>query len=128
MQYLAGTRSVHTTASICDYLDERTTPDDTVTVVATASADDPTARRDAREALNVASVRLATVDEVDTTLREDTELAAALLEAATAVDADEIAITTSSGDAEPSSTAESAVDTLLESASIPVVVVPVAEL
>ena len=128
MQYLAGARSVHTTASICDYLDERARPDDTVTVVATASADDPTARRDAKEALNVASVRLATVDEVDTTLREDTELAAALLEASTAVDADEIAITSSSGDAEPSSTSESAVDTLLESASIPVVVIPVAEL
>ncbi|UHQ95356.1 universal stress protein UspA [Haloterrigena alkaliphila] len=127
MQYLAGTRSVHTTASICDYLDERTTPDDTVTVVATASADDPTARRDAREALNVASVRLTTVGEVTTTLREDTELAAALLEAAPAVEADEIVITTSSGDAEPSSTSESAVHALLESTSIPVVVVPVAE-
>lgn len=124
MQYLAGTRSVHTTASICDYLDERTTPDDTVTVVATASADDPTARRDAQEALNVASVRLATVDEVDTTLQEDTELAAALLEAATAVDADEIVITPrSDGDETPGST----VSNLLESASLPVVVVPFAE-
>jgi len=55
MHYLAGTDSVHTTAAICDYLDDRATADDAVTVIAVAPSDDPTARRDAGEALNVAN-------------------------------------------------------------------------
>jgi len=69
MHYLAGTDSVHTTAAICDYLDERATGDDTVTAIAVVPPDDPTARRDGDEALNVAPVRLATVGNVATERR-----------------------------------------------------------
>lgn len=129
MHYLAGTTSVHTTAAICDYLDERATADDTVTVVAVAPSADATARRDAQEALNVAPVRLATVGDVHTELREpDGDPAETLLEAATAVDGDELVITPYSATPGASTTVGSTARALLEAASLPVVVVPVPEL
>lgn len=129
MHYLAGTTSVHTTAAICDYLDERATDDDTVTVVAVAPTGDATARRDAREALNVAPVRLATVGDVRTELREDdTDPARVLLEAAATVDADEVLIAPREGTPDASPGLGSTARALLEDASLPVVVVPAPEL
>lgn len=129
MQYLVGTTSVHTTAAICDYLDERATADDTVTVVAVAPTDDATARRDAREALNVAPVRLATVGEVRTELREaDDDPAAVLLEEATTAEADELLITPREVTPDASSGVGSTARAVLEAAGIPVVVVPAPEL
>ena len=125
MHYLVFTTSVHTTAAICDYLDERATSDDGVTVVATTSADDATTRRDAQEALNVAPVRLAALDDVRTELRTHDEPARSLLEIASAVDADEILITAHDGLDDGSSSVGSNARELLETASLPVVVVPV---
>ncbi len=127
MQYLAGTDSVHTTAAICDYLDDRATADDEVTVVSVAPADDPAAVRDGQEALNVAPVRLAAVGAVETELREG-DPATELLAAASDVDADEIVIGAYSGS--PGATADlgSTAQTLLPTVSRPVVVVPIPDL
>ncbi|MDQ2052160.1 universal stress protein [Natronolimnohabitans sp. A-GB9] len=125
MHYLVGTTSVHTTAAICDYLDDRATSDDTVTVVAVTNDENGTARRDAQEALNVAPIRLATVGTVETELREtDDEPAAVLLEAATAVDADEILISSHGGTGDTSSGLCSTIRDRLVDASLPVIVVP----
>lgn len=129
MHYLAGTASVHTTAAICDYLDGRATATDTVTVVAVTPPTDTTAQRDAQEALNVAPVRLATVGEVNTELREDDgDPAERLLEAATATDADELVIASAHGLTNGSTTVGSTARTVLEGATRPVVVIPAPEL
>ncbi len=125
MHYLVFTTSVHTTAAICDYLDERATSDDGVTVVATIPADDATARRDAQEALNVAPVRLAALGDVQTELRTHDEPARSFLETASAVGADEILIAAHDGLTAESSSVGSTARKLLETASLPVVVVPV---
>ena len=129
MHYLVGTTSVHTTAAICDYLDDRATADDTVTAVAVAPPDDAAARRDAQEALNVAPVRLATVGDVRTELREtDGDPVTALLEEATAVGADEILITPREGTPDASPGVGPTARGLLDEATLPVVVVPAPEL
>ncbi len=129
MHYFAGTASVHTTAAICDYLDERATAADTVTVVAVTPPSDATARRDAQEALNVAPVRLATVGELNTALREDDgEPAEVLLETAAAADADEFVIASVDGISNESAAVGSTAHAVLEAATLPVVVVPGPEL
>ncbi|QLG48409.1 universal stress protein [Natrinema halophilum] len=127
MHYLVGTDSVHTTAAICDYLDDRATPDDTVTVISVTHSDDRTARRDGEEALNVASVRLASVSRVETDTRSGTA-ADALLEAVRNVDADEVIIGAHSGDPDATRDLGSTARRLLEEADRPVVVVPIPEL
>lgn len=129
MHYLAATASVHATAAICDYLDDRAAADDTVTVVAVAPPDDATARRDAQEALNVAPVRLAAVETVETDLREaEGEPADVLLEAARAIDADEILLTPHDADPGGSTALGSTARALLEASTLPVVVVPAPDL
>lgn len=125
MQYLVGTDSVHTTAAICDYLDERATTDDAVTVVAVV--DETTARQDAREALNVAPVRLATVGDVDTDVRDGAP-ADCLLEAADEIDADELVVGAHSGAPDTTRDLGSTAQSVLEDATRPVVVVPIPEL
>jgi nucleotide-binding universal stress UspA family protein len=127
MHYLAGTDSIHTTAAICDYLVDRVGPDDTVTVIAVAPPDDPTARRDGEEALNVAPVRLATVGDVETDLRTGTP-AETLCEEAAAANVDEIVVGTHSGDPEATRTLGSTARQALADADRPVVVVPIPEL
>ncbi|SEP76518.1 universal stress protein [Natrinema salaciae] len=127
MQYLVGTDSVHTTAAICDYLADRVTPDDTVTAIGVSPSDDPTARRDREEALNVAPVRLATAGDVKTARRSGAP-AETLLEAADEVDADEIVVGTHGGDPEATRELGSTARRLLGDASRPVVVVPIPEL
>ncbi|AGB31269.1 UspA domain-containing protein [Natrinema pellirubrum DSM 15624] len=124
MQYLVGTDSIHTTAAICDYLEERASGDDAVTVVAVAPADDPTARRDCEEALNVAPVRLATVGEVETEVRTGDPVAE-LRDAATASAADELVVGAHSGDPEATRDLGSTARGLLADADRPVVVVPI---
>ncbi|SEV82764.1 universal stress protein [Natrinema salifodinae] len=127
MHYLVGTDSIHTTASICDYLGERATATDAVTVVAVAPSDDPTARRDAEEALTVAPVRLATVGDVETELREGEGSPADVLRAAAAdSDADEFVIGSRGGDPDAAATRDlgSTARELLAAADRPVVVVP----
>lgn len=123
MHYLVGTDSVHTTAAICDYLDDRATTDDAVTVVAVAPTDESTARRDADEALNVATVRLAAVGDVETQRRSGPP-ADVLCEAAAECDADEIVIGTHGGDPDATQTLGSSARRLLAAANRPVVVVP----
>ncbi|MFA9504741.1 universal stress protein [Natrinema thermotolerans] len=127
MQYLVGTDSVHTTAAICDYLEERANGDDAVTVVAVAPADDPTARRDCEEALNVAPVRLATVGEVETEVRTGSPVAE-LRDAATASAADELVVGAHSGDPDATRDLGSTTRGLLADADRPVVVVPIPDL
>ncbi|ELY48909.1 hypothetical protein [Natronolimnohabitans innermongolicus] len=139
MHYLAGATSVHTTAAICDYLDERATADDTVTVVAVVSATDAAGpeRRDAQEALNVAPVRLAAVGRVETELREtDAEPADVLRDVATAVGADELLVTPQDGDPSVSADSDDTTESQLGSTAralaadtpVPVVVVPAPKL
>lgn len=125
MQYLVGTDSVHATAAICDYLAERATGDDSVTVV--AAVDETTARQDAREALNVAPVRLAAVGDVETEVR-DGPPAERLLEAADETDADELVIGARSGAPGATAALGSTARAVLEDATRPVVVVPIPEL
>lgn len=124
MHYLVGTDSVHTTAAICDYLDGRATAEDTVTVIAVVPSDDPTARRDGDEALNVAPVRLATVGDVATERRSGPP-ADTLIEAAAAIDADELVIGAHSGDPDATRELGSTARRLLADATLPVVVVPI---
>ncbi len=127
MQYLVGTDSVHTTAAICDYLDDRATADDEVTVVSVVPPEEDGARRDAQEALNVASVRLVTIGTVETELREG-EPATALLDAAASIDADELVVGTHGGRPTATAALGSTAQQLLEETSNPVVVVPIPEL
>ncbi|MFD1564258.1 universal stress protein [Haloarchaeobius amylolyticus] len=127
MQYLVGTDSVHTTAAICDYLEARATADDAVTVIAVAPADEPTARRDADEALNVATVRLAAVGDVETERRSGMP-AKVLRDVAAERGADEIVIGTHSGDPDATREVGSSARRLLAAARRPVVVVPIPEL
>ncbi|WP_255192696.1 universal stress protein [Natronobeatus ordinarius] len=127
MHALVGTDSVHTTAAACDYLADRATTADAVTVVAVASPDDPAARRDAEEALNVAGVRLFDVGDLETTIRAG-DPAEELLEAAAERDVDELVIGARGG--RPGATADvgDAAQAVLTRADRPVVVVPVPEL
>lgn len=127
MKYLVGTDSVHTTAAICDYLADRVTDTDTVTAISVTPSDDPAARRDGEEALNVAPVRLASAGDIETARRSGPP-AETLLEAADDVDADEIVIGAHGGDPEATRDLGSTARTLLEDASRPVVVVPIPEL
>lgn len=123
MHYLVGTDSIHTTAAICDYLGERATASDTVTVVAVASPDDTAADRDAAEALNVAGVRLAGVGALETDVL-DGDPAEALLEAADDRDVDELVIGARGGRPDAAAEVGSTARAVLADSSRPVVVVP----
>jgi len=76
--FLLVTDTVHTSATLCDYLDARLAADDHV--VALALLDDPADampedRRDRQDALNAVAVRLAARATVETELIEiDTDL------------------------------------------------------
>ncbi|SFB92623.1 Universal stress protein family protein [Halobiforma haloterrestris] len=139
--YLVGTDSVHATAAVCDYLERRGAGDgkEIEVIVVAASGDEGGHRvgdgeepseRDAREALNVARVRLPFVDPLRTEYR-DAALAPALAEVAAEHEVDEVIVgrTTASSEAEAngdgSTGAGSVVDSVLEGTSRPVVVVPV---
>ncbi len=126
MQYLLGTDSVHTTAAICDYLDDRATSDDDVVAVSVTPSDDPNVTRDCQEALNVAPVRLATIGSVETELREG-EPASELLAAASDHGVDEIVIGSRSANPEATADLGSTARALLENASRPIVVVPIVD-
>jgi len=125
MRYLLATDSVHTTAAACDYLQDRVGSDDGVRVVHVQSADDDA--RDGREALNVATVRLGAVADVDTEQRSgrpEAELLAAVEE----FDADEIVLGVRGGDPGAESAVGSTTRAMLGDADRPVVVVPQEEL
>ncbi len=124
MNYLLGTDSVHTTASACDYLEGRAGADDTVIAVHVQSADDNT--RDGREALNVATVRLGAIADVETEQRTGDPVQE-LLACAGDHDVDELVIGPRSGEPGADSRAGSVATGLLSQSSLPVVVVPLEE-
>lgn len=129
MHYLIVTTGVHEMAACCDYLSERATGDDTVTVVGLAPGEEAHATRDAQEALNVAAVRLPAVGDVQTTLQTDTgDPATTLLETVTTADADELLLSPTNENSAGLATDGSVVQWLLERSPIPVVVVPRTEL
>mgnify|MGYP000439187067 CR=1 FL=1 len=137
MRYLLATDSVHTTAAACDYLQDRAGSDDHIRVVHVQSDADeqdsssPGSRarqdagdaRDGREALNVATVRLGAVADVETEQRSGAP-AAELLAAAAEVDADEIVLGVRGGDPGAESAVGSTTRAVLGEADRPVVVVP----
>ena len=142
MRYLLATDSVHTTAAACDYLQERAGPDDGVRVVhvqadtderdsssprSTSSREDAGDARDGREALNVATVRLGAVTEVETEQRSGSP-AVELLAAAAEFDADEIVLGVHGGEPGAESAVGSTARAVLGDADRPVVVVPQEEL
>lgn len=121
MRYLLATDSVHTTAAACDYLQDRAQADDRVRVVHVQSDDDDA--RDGREALNVATVRLGAVADVDTEQRSGGP-AEEVLTAAAEFDADEIVLGVHGGDPGAESAVGSTTREVLGDADRPVVVVP----
>ncbi len=125
MRYLLATDSVHTTAAACDYLQDRAEADDCVRVVHVQSADDDA--RDGREALNVATVRLGAVADVDTERRSGRP-GEELLGAAEEFDADEIVLGVRGGDPGAESAVGSTTQAVLGESDRPVVVVPQDEL
>ena len=121
MQFLIATDSVHTTAAACDYLQERLGSDETVTVVTVPGANS----RDADDALNVATARLAGFAEVESErLETDTDPASAILSAATNRSADVVIIGPHTGVPESGSSLGSTARRIIEAAEVPVVVVP----
>lgn len=95
--------TVHTVADICDYLDERFTPDHrgTVTGVAVVESHAANARRDAEAAANVVRVRLAGLDSIESVtveiLEEDAvagDVGTTLVEMALDNQVDEVVICT----------------------------------
>lgn len=121
MKYLLGTDSVHTTASACDYLERRADADDTVIAVHVQSADDDA--RDGREALNVATVRLGAIADVETEQRTG-DPAEELLASAADHNVDELIIGPWSGEPGNGRRTGSVATELLSQSSKPVVVVP----
>jgi nucleotide-binding universal stress UspA family protein len=121
MRFLVATDSVHTTAAACDYLDARLDPDDTVTVV-TVPGSDP---RDGEDALNVAEVRLVGGATVETErLEADGEPASAILSVAASEAADVVIVGSHAGVPGAGATLGGTAKKVIESADVPVVVVP----
>ena len=116
-RFLVATDSVHATAAACDYLDGRLESDDSVRAVAVAGED--TTARDAAEALNVLTVRLPTADA--TTATREGDPVAEIRAAAADFDADELLLVAS--EAPDASALGATGGTLLDSVSIPTVVV-----
>lgn len=124
MQYLVGTDSVHTSATACDYLEQRLTADDGVVAVAVASRTSPR-RSDRQEALNAFRVRLAGVDSVETELRGG-DAAAEIRAAADERGAEEIVVGPHRGDPDVDAAPGGTLVDLLGSATRPVTVLPFA--
>lgn len=121
MRYLVATDSVHTTAAACDYLDPRLEDDDFVSVVSVPGTDE----RDAEDALNVVTARLAGRAEVATEqFLTDGDPASGILSAANNAAVDVIVIGPHAGDPESGPELGSTARRIIEGADVPVVVVP----
>lgn len=121
MEYLVATDSVHTTAAACDYLDPRLDPDDTVVVVTVPR---PTTR-DADDALNVANARLLGKATVETDrLDPDDDPVGPLLAAVDDRTPDIVVVGPHAGTREAGPALGGTTRRLVESADVPVVVVP----
>ncbi|MFB6124218.1 MAG: universal stress protein [Haloferacaceae archaeon] len=129
--YVVGTDSVHTSAALCDYLDDRVTEADTVYAVNSLRGGDDTSSEDVRDgedALNAVDSRLGTKTTVEThQLVRGNDPADDLLSFADDNDADEFVI----GVRKRNPTAKvvfgsNAQDLLLHS-NLPVAVVPLVD-
>lgn len=121
MHALVATGSVHATAAACDHLAPRLSGDDAVTVAAVGDPD----VRDAGDAANVATARLAAHADIETTRIEaaDDEIASAVLAAARERGVDELLLDAGLGTATATGVSD-AVSGILGRASVPVIVVP----
>ncbi|AUV82832.1 universal stress protein UspA [Salinigranum rubrum] len=94
--YVVGTQSVHTAATLCDYLQTRVGEGDTVVAVNSLKGGDDTSAEDVRDgedALNAVSSRLGAQCTVEThQYVRNNKPEADLLEAAAEFDADELVI------------------------------------
>lgn len=121
MEYLIATDSVHTTAAACDYLEPRLDPDDTVAVVTVSGDDD----RDGDDALNVANARLLGRADVETErLETRTDPTSAILAAAADRSPDVLVVGPHAGVPDAGPALGETVQTVIERAGVPVVVVP----
>ena len=126
--YVVGTNSVHTTATLCDYLGTRVGEGDTVVVVNSLRGGDGTSSEDVRDgedALNAAYSRLSGQCTVEThQYIRSNEPEEDLLEAAAEFDADELVF----GIRKRSPTAKvvfgSTAQEILLNAGVPMVAVP----
>jgi nucleotide-binding universal stress UspA family protein len=123
-RYLIASRSVHTTAAACDYLQRRVGADDTVVVVTVSEPDLPD--RDAGDAGNVARTRLLPAT-VETETREG-DPGEALLAAVEDHDADVLLLGPHRGDPDADADLGETARTVLSAATVPVVVVPLPDL
>ncbi|WP_092690385.1 universal stress protein [Halorientalis regularis] len=122
--FLVATASVHTTAAACDYLGERTTAADTVTVVSVTEPDgDP---RDSGDATNVARTRL--VDPTVETITEAGRPSEVIQSLVAERDVDEVLIGARRGDPDAAPGLGGTAADLLVSLDVPVVVVPLPDL
>ncbi|QSG08464.1 universal stress protein [Halapricum desulfuricans] len=120
--YLLASASVHTTATVCDYLVDRLADDDTVMVLGVVEPGAP--QRDVGDAINVARARLAAA--TVWTERREGEPVEEILELAADIDADELLVGRRSGDPERQSAGlGSTAAAVAGEAERPVVVVPV---
>jgi nucleotide-binding universal stress UspA family protein len=123
-RYLVATASVHTTAAVCDYLQERVTDADTVVLV---SVTEPGMdARDAGDAVNVARTRLV-APLVQTVTREG-DPAEVIRDVVSEYEIDEVVIGPRRGDPEATPGLGGTAADLLVSLSVPVVVVPLEDL
>lgn len=121
MRYLVATDSVHTTAAACDYLETRLEDDDFVSVVSVPGTDE----RDAEDALNVVTARLAGRADITTEqFLTDGDPAPGILSAANNADVDVIVIGPHAGDPDAGPELGGTARRIIEGADVPVVVVP----
>lgn len=122
MRYVTGVDSVHTAASVCDYLQERLSENDELVVVAV----DEDGSRDAADAANVVQARL-----LEGTIRiepRDGDPGAEIRDVAAAEDAAEVVIGAHRGAPGCGPAVGDTARRLLRELDRPVVVVPVPEL
>lgn len=100
--FVVATDSVHTSATLCDYLSDRLAERDTVYGIAVLNPSaTPDGRRDAEDALNALRVRLSASTTVETDLRADGPPAETVRSVALDVDADELVVGTPRPASEP---------------------------
>ncbi|MFC6615894.1 universal stress protein [Halopenitus salinus] len=126
--FIAATNSVHASAAICDYLQDRLADDDVVHAVNSlpggdAATDDDV--RDGEEALNVMSVRLGGLASVETHqfVREN-DAAEDVLASAADLEADEIVLAVRERSATDKLLFGNVAQRVLIDAPVPVVAVP----
>ncbi|MFA9517575.1 universal stress protein [Halopenitus sp. H-Gu1] len=126
--FIVATNSVHASASICDYLDDRLAGDDVVHAVNSLPGGDETTAEDVRdgeEALNVVSVRLVATATVEThQFVRGNDAAEDVLAAADNFEADEIVLAVRKRSAADKLLFGSVAQRVLVDADIPVVAVP----